>query len=461
MVAHERLTPPDHPAQQGCSASADPTGVDYDRLASGLGEPGEALDTALTGLRGMALVWDDGERLRPVTVLRDILLRPAGLGPPLRTLLGDLGAERRDQLASNLGLNTGYADGDPADRIAETLARPERLSALLAEAGPDTRPVLDRLVWGPPDGTVSGARRTIDVTAAGSPVERLLARGLLLPTDESTVTLPREIALFLRDGLLFRNVEPVPPALSGTERSPAAVTRSAAGQAFTVIRSVAELLEQWSSAPPSVLRRGGLGIRDLRRAAQALETDEPTAAVLIETAHAAGLIAADGDVEGEWLPTSDYDLWRESAPERRWLQLAEAWLRSTRVASIAGTKDDRGRSRNILGEGLDRRSAPEVRLDVLHALANAPAGWRRHPSPSRSTSPGSGRGAKGPATPPWWRRPCTRPARSVSRGTVLLRRPHAHSWRRSRTATPRSPNASAPVPRRSWPPSSPSPWSTS
>ncbi|MDA8369276.1 MAG: helicase-associated domain-containing protein [Nocardiopsaceae bacterium] len=353
---------------------AGPPGVEPGALAAALGLPVDRLDPALATLCRTALVWEDGKHLRPVAVLRDIIPHPAGLGPPLRVLLGALPADRLNRLATDLGLVAGYAEGSPAERIAAALSRPERIDALLDSAGADAGPVIHRLVWGPPHGTVSEAARDIDTASAASPIERLLARGLLVPIDGSTVALPLEVGLHLRGGLLFQHVAATAPELSGTERTPTAITRASAGQAFTAIRSVEELLEHWADDPPSVLRNGGLGTRDLRRAARELDTDEAGTALFIETAHAAGLIAADGDVDGEWLPTPDYDLWRETTPERRWLRLAEAWLRSTRVAALNGSKDARGRSRAVLSDGLDRRSAPEVRLDVLRALAAAPEG---------------------------------------------------------------------------------------
>ncbi|MFC3998527.1 helicase-associated domain-containing protein [Nocardiopsis sediminis] len=358
---------------------ATPPGVTRERLGTALGAPADRLDDALDRLLAAALVWPDSGRLRPVTVLRDILTRPAGLGQPLRVLLAARPAARLDRLAADLGLPTGYNGGDPAERISAELARPGRLTALLDESGADARPVLDRLVWGPPHGTVSGAARDVSTATAASPIDRLLARGLLVAADDTTVVLPLEVGLHLRGGRLFREDASAPPEPAGPQRPAAVIARAAAGQAFTLIRSVEELLEHWSAEPPAVLRSGGLGARDLRRAARELDADEPTAALFIETAHAAGLLGADDDVDGDWLPTHDFDVWRASEPERRWLRLAEAWLRSTRVAALGGSKDARGRSRNILGEGLERRSAPEVRLDVLHALAAAPEGTAPEP----------------------------------------------------------------------------------
>ncbi|PSK99669.1 XPB/Ssl2-like helicase family protein [Murinocardiopsis flavida] len=378
------------------------TGTDPDALPDLLEAPAEAVRDTVGHLLATALVWSDGGRVRPVAVLRTILTTPLGLGPPLAALLDELPAEGVERVTAALGLPGGYGAGGPAERAADALARPDRLEPLIAAAGADARGVLERLAWGPPHGSVNGAARQVDVASAVSPIDRLLARGLLIATGPDTVTLPREVALHLRRGRLARRsaahadsatnstpdsapgaaagpgtavaAAPGPPPLTGPQHTPRLALRAAAGQAFTAVRSVEELLELWGADPPAVLRNGGLGVRELRIAARALDSDEATTAVLAETAYAAGLLAADGDVDGEWLPSTGYDLWRAAEPAARWAALAAAWLRGSRVPSLSGSKDARGRTRNVLGEGLERRSAREVRVDVLDALAAAPEG---------------------------------------------------------------------------------------
>src|SRR5699024_603369 len=94
---------------------------------------------------------------------------------------------------------------------------------------------------------------------ADSPVEKLIARALLIPTDETTLTLPREVGLHLRAGALFPEVFVDPPVLEGRQNPVESVSRAAAGQAFTMLRAVEELVKHWAEDPPAVLRNGGLG----------------------------------------------------------------------------------------------------------------------------------------------------------------------------------------------------------
>ncbi|MQA97586.1 MAG: hypothetical protein GEV11_24250 [Streptosporangiales bacterium] len=322
-------------------------------------------------LRALTLIWGEDSALRSVAALREILTTPAGLGPSARALFAGRPPERLAYLLDDLGVES---TGNAPEALAATLADPDRLAALLTDAGPEAEEALRRLAWGPPVGKVEDAQRPVRTESARSPIERLLARGLLVATDDNTVTLPREVALYLRAGRLFASAEADPPTLTGRERDPSIVDRAAGGQAFTMIRAVEDLLEAWSVEPPPVLRAGGLGVRELRRAAQILDTDDATAALYVEMVAAAGLIAESDEGEPEWLPTKAYDLWRVTIPERRWSALTTAWLAGTRVPALTGGKDDRGRMLNALGEGLDRGNAPELRRQVLETLAEAAPG---------------------------------------------------------------------------------------
>ncbi|GAB3909437.1 hypothetical protein GCM10027612_85390 [Microbispora bryophytorum subsp. camponoti] len=211
----------------------------------------------------------------------------------------------------------------------------------------------------------------MDAASAHSPIEQLLARGLLGATGEETVALPREVALVLRDGRVHRDLSPGPPALEGPVRDQDLADRTGAGQAFTFVRTVEDLCEVWSVDPPGVLRAGGLAVRDLRRTAQLLDLPEWAAGLVVEVAHAAGLVAAG---EGEWLPTGGYDGWRIKATEDRWAVLAVAWAAMERAPGLIGERDDRDRPLNALHPDLRRPGAAQMRARMLAVLESAPPG---------------------------------------------------------------------------------------
>ncbi|MFA1543426.1 helicase-associated domain-containing protein [Actinomadura monticuli] len=344
-------------------------------LTAGLGATPAQLDRALGTLRRYGLAWGDGT---PVTApgVRQGLPHPAGLGPPAAEVFAGYPAERLTDLVTDLEGEAPRGFPDSARllrRLTELLADP---AELIEDAGPEARAALDQLAWGPPVGRVADARRPVRLGTATTPIERLLARGLLAAEDDRTVTLPREVALHLRAGRLFRDVPAEPPPLPAATRAPRddLVVRAAAGEAAGVVRLIEDLLERWGLEPPPVLRSGGLAVRDLRAAATQLDVPEWKAALLVEIAYAAGLLTRSGDLDGEWLPTPAYDLWLMRDTAGRWTELARGWLKSDRAAGLAGERDDRDRLINALSEGMVRSSAPATRREILEVLAGAGPG---------------------------------------------------------------------------------------
>ena len=372
-----------------------PDQTDTGAVAALLGVTAAQLTPALDRLREAVVVWGRDDQLRLLPVVRDLMPAPAALGPPLRTLLEHVSRSQLATLLADLGLTDV---GDPTlsiaaaaqavDAIADELEDPAQLAELLGRAPAAAREVVDLLAVGPPTGRIPAARRPVDAASADSPVRWLLAHALLIAIDDFSVVLPREVALQVRGGRAFGAVELDPPVAQSTKHKQADVDGSAAGQAFTVVRLVEALLERWGVEPPGVLRAGGVGVRDLRRTARDLELDERGAALLVEVAHAAGLIAPDGEAADSWLPTTGYDLWLAKSVSDRWVLLVSAWLVTTRVPGLVGRRElpfvrasaepdapERPQpAANALGADLDRALAPIVRREVLEILLRASAG---------------------------------------------------------------------------------------
>jgi hypothetical protein len=340
----------------------------------------------LATLRALALVWGPPRGLRLVRAARDTLgAYPAGLGPPLAEALDRRSPQRLEELLHDLGLPP---TGDPVEalrRVAEHLSDPATLDALLAGAPAGARDLLDRLVWGPPVGSVADADRPVRAGTATSPVDWLLAHGLLAVSDPGHVVLPRELGLALRGGRVHRAPDLAPPPLPVRERTPAQVDGTAAGAAAEAVRLVEEVGRLWGGelgrtpAPP-VLRSGGLGVRDLRRLATALEVDEETAAIAVEIAHAAGLVGDDGAADPAWLPTPAFDEWADGTTGLRWAELVAAWWDMPRAPGLVGSRDAKDTPVAALSAEAERPQAVEVRRrvvgDLLDLLPAAPADTR-------------------------------------------------------------------------------------
>ncbi|MEU1800029.1 helicase C-terminal domain-containing protein [Streptomyces sp. NPDC019937] len=332
------------------------------------------LPRAVATLRAQALVWGGDDRLRLVRTARELLApspaspSPTGLGPTVHEATAGMSPGRLQELLAAAGLPATHDPVTAVASLTELFDDRDRMAALLAGAPDDAAAVLAKLTWGPPYGEVSVASPT-------PPVAWLLDRGLLLPSGPRNVVLPREVALHLRGGRAHRVPEPVAPPLASTaQHDPQAVDKAAAGQAFTALATVEELLGEWESAGPPVLRAGGLSVRDLKRTAVALDVSEPVAAFWIELAYAAGLLASDGETDERYAPTPAYDDWLRLPAEQRWAALATAWLAATRTSGLVGGRDSRGRTFSALGTDLDRSPAPEVRRRVLELLATLPPG---------------------------------------------------------------------------------------
>ncbi|WP_432491024.1 helicase-associated domain-containing protein [Kineococcus gypseus] len=326
-------------------------------------------------LRARALLWGPDRRLHLVHAVRDLLgPHPAGLGPPLADALGRRSPQRLAELLEDLDLPVTHDPEAALPRLAAHLGEPAVVEALLAGAPAGVRELLARLTWGPPAGSVERADRQVRAAAATGPVDWLLAHGLLAVSGPGTVVLPREVGLALRGGRVHRSADREPPEPAVQRRRPEHVAAASAEAAATACRLVEELGLLWGSAPPPVLRAGGVGVRELRRTAAALEVDEATAALVAEVAHLAGLVADDAEVEPRWLPTPAFDAWREEGVPGRWVALARPWLGSTRVPALVGTRDAKDSPRNALGPDLDRGAALAVRRAALEQLAAAGPG---------------------------------------------------------------------------------------
>lgn len=296
---------------------------------------------ALDRLRALAVVFGPDESLRPTPGLAQALPYPAGLGRP--------GAE----------LARDWIGGPEAQRR-------------LAELGPPERDLLASLVWGPtPVGLARGVLQPHRLPAG--PLRTLLEQRLLVATGVDTVELPREVGLALRGDTPLGPPAGAPPQVPVEAVGTHSADQAGAAVAREVLHAVEALLESWGAAPPTALKSGGLGVRELRALARALDRSEAGTALLAEVAHGAGL--ADEDIQaGTFAPTAGFDQWRSRPPEQRWAILAAAWLDLPRLPSLAGQRDDRDKPIAALSPGTVNLAVRDLRRQVLVALAELEPG---------------------------------------------------------------------------------------
>jgi hypothetical protein len=346
-------------------------GASVDTTASWFSlDDADAVAAAVTRLRDWLLIWGGDEQLRPVGAVREVLgSYPAGLGRSIFDLFSAVNDIALAPLLRRLGLPPAT---QPRSGNAAATAILERLDTLLAECGDGERAILDRLAAGPPIGALRNAFAP-SLSDANGPARSLVERGLLAPIDTTTVELPREVALALREHPAGA-VRPTPPELAVAERGASVIDGGGATQVLETVRLVELLLNELARDAPAQLRAGGLGVRDLRRLSRALQVTEAVTAMLVEITYEAGLLSSSTTVDASYLPTTDFDGWLRQATAQRWVQLAGAWLAMTRLPSLVGARDDRDKTIAALSSDVERHSAPILRVQLLALLAELPPG---------------------------------------------------------------------------------------
>ena len=280
----------------------------------------KAAATALEHLISIGLIYPSDDGMRLPSQLRDVIgNEPAGLGPVSMAKL----------------------------KLAE-----------LDSAPIDAKKVLERLIWGPPRGSVG------DIKNPGPGVAWLLERKFLVPLDQRTVILPREVGIYLRGGKAHKENFVIAPVLTGSKRDERQVNLAAIANISTVLRWVEELLNFWAEEPADALRAGGLGVRDLKIISTHLGVDESCTAFITELAFLTSLISIDAD--DRIMPSNKFDIWLMQTPADRWQAIASAWLITSRVSGLVG----RAEAKNVaaLGPELDRVNAARVRALTLSIL---------------------------------------------------------------------------------------------
>lgn len=318
-----------------------------DALAAVVRAAPESVSSALDRILDLALAWEATQGVRPLSAVAEALAQ--GGGSPGTSGLRPVSAEPLE---------------------------PAEARRRLDELSPAARALLEHVLESGGEATTGSARHTVLPEEAATPAEELLARRLLVPRGGGVVVLPGEVGIALRGGRTTVGPVDERPELATSARDQSLVDRAAAGAAFEAVRRVELLLDHWGLEPPGALRSGGLGVRDLRAVAAHLHVDEPTAALLVEVAAAAGLLALGSDPDGNpaWLPTDAYDQWAAQPVAERWAGLVRAWLETPRVPGLVGGRDPAGKVWNALVPELASGHQVESRRMALDGLLDLPAG---------------------------------------------------------------------------------------
>ena len=227
----------------------------------------------------------------------------------------------------------------------------------LIDAPESAKKVMDALCWGPPRGSVG------DIKNPGPGIAWLLQHHFVVPLDQRHVVMPAEVAIYLRGGKVHKELASHAPELKGKKYNQSDIDRAAIANISNVLRWCEEILNFWGETAPTALRAGGLGVRDLKDAAQHLGVTEGCAAFVAELCYLSGLVAIDADET--IAPTNTFDIWLTQDFESKWRNLVSLWLITSRVSGLVGRSDQKF---SALGPELDRVSAANIRNRILDEL---------------------------------------------------------------------------------------------
>jgi hypothetical protein len=219
-------------------------------------------------------------------------------------------------------------------------------------------------------------------------------RGLVVTAPVGPPQVPREVAVALRGPDWHAPFTPHPPVPALAEVDGTAVDREAAAAGSAAVDQLTALLEAIGAAPVAMLKAGGVGVKELRRLAKAIGTDEQTARLWLELAYQAALIGpqrespqrespprgSTANAAGRrgtsppavLLPTLRYDEWAASQPAERLAPLLATWLALPALPPRA--LDPRDRPPPALVRDHDGHIAAAVREQVVQFAAALPAG---------------------------------------------------------------------------------------
>lgn len=354
-----------------------PAGITASDLKNAVaGVSAKTLQPYLNHLHSLALL-RSGATLRgrksfyPLETLQEALgPYPAGLGRPLSTLARqypDFGERVITGLqlmrSEGVRLPAVQSAHDAISALAACLREDwESISALAPERAQE---LLQKLTVSPVGAAPAGEN------GSASAVGWLLARGLLVRLDANHVELPREVGVALRGQMIITDLAVSPPVpLLHTVRN-SLRDNAAFGAVAETLRLVTELVAVVHAQPIATLRTGGVGVRELRRLADALRLDRDAVSWFLELAAFSHLLVLDPD-SSRWI-TAPGDDWHALARDEQWARLVRAWLDAARAPSLVGDQVTGGGTVNALSSEATRADAPAVRRRALSAAAELTA----------------------------------------------------------------------------------------
>ena len=344
-----------------------PTGIDVDDLASVLGvDPDDRLFCAsLAVCEWWAVAWVVDGDVYVAPALAAALPRPLHLGPRIADLLAPRPVDDLRTRAVALGMSPMARKHDLVAAIADFYRDGDAVRALCDAAPSAQRDRLVEAAWRGPALDYNGP--FLYAARPDPAISWLLAHGLVI-ADWQQIVVPREVALAIRGDDWHPSLTPRPAVRTSRGVPADEVDEDAAAAAALSVEHVALVLDLCETAPPPLLKTGGVGVREVRRIAKATGLADAAVRLWLTLATDVGLLEVEGDV---LLPTAAYDEWLAEPPARRLATLVDAWWDLRTVPTLLDRPDDAA-PRPALADDTYATTAADVRADLLAAAVEIP-----------------------------------------------------------------------------------------
>ncbi|RLU82539.1 hypothetical protein CTZ27_29880 [Streptomyces griseocarneus] len=357
--------------------------------AATAGGDGNAVEHAAERLLALGLVWpagperEAGERdLVMADALRGLWDHPLDLYHPV-TGVEALTAHAHTELLTGVlaALGIPAKDGVAEQRAALVAHHrdSERVRELVAQAPDASQRLLKHLAR--LNTTTFSAGHDSELGRDWAAERGLLAcRTSLLSPGRSfffggdAMQLPAEILMALRGPGPAAPFHPRPPQIATVAVTDLDVAEAAASAAAVFLSQAGTVMEACAVQPPKLLKDGGIGTRELIRLTKVSGCAPTTVRLILECAHAAGLLAYEGDERV--VPTLAYAAWTSREPAQQYTELALAWRQMLSTPTRAHYRaafysEDRAEDRPL--PALESRAACEGCRDARAALLEAAA----------------------------------------------------------------------------------------
>lgn len=328
------------------------------QLHSLLGEPDpRQVDEALAELGAMGLAWPAGDEVCVPGAWRNEIPAPLGVGRSGTFLYGQLTAKQLARIGEQLGIRGPLPKQEWVAAVLAAVADPDTVEARLRREDSRFAGAVRRIAT---DGIVVAGVRIPGAYERPDPDDayvRLALQGWLVPVD-GYGEMPREVAFAIRGPGYRAPFDPEPPLVRKVA-TPVSSDTPAARAALDAMRALLRLLD---TAPLATRRDGGIGTRELRKAAKELKITEEQVRLLLELGAARQLLAPTKEAA---LPTRFGDEWLEEPPAAALRALLLAWLVLWKIPRLE--LDPKGKPAAALRHS-GSHAISILRADVLHEL---------------------------------------------------------------------------------------------